>query len=63
MAATAPFDLLLDICKNIVGRSICALGEFSTGSLVRTIPRFRDEFQAHVDQQGCPFEKKYTEFR
>ncbi|HOE95863.1 MAG TPA: NADH-quinone oxidoreductase subunit NuoF [Candidatus Sumerlaeota bacterium] len=56
-------DLLLDICKNIVGRSICALGEFSTGSLVRTIPRFRDEFQAHVDQQGCPFEKKYTEFR
>lgn len=55
--------LLEDICANIAGRSICALGEFSTGSLVRTIPRFREEFQAHVDQGKCPFEKKYMEFR
>lgn len=55
-------ELLEDICKKIAGRSICALGEFSTGSIVRTVPRFRDEFQAHIDAKGCPFEKKYTEF-
>lgn len=55
-------ELLEDICKKIAGRSICALGEFSTGSIVRTVPRFRDEFQAHIDGKGCPFEKKYTEF-
>lgn len=55
-------DLLLDICKNIAKRSICALGEFATGSLVRTIPRFRDEFQAHIDEGKCPFKKEYTQF-
>lgn len=56
-------DLLEDICKKIAGRSICALGEFSTGSLVRTIPRFRDEFEQHISGKGCPFKKDYTEFR
>ena len=56
-------ELLENICKNIVGRSICALGEFSTGSLTKTIPRLRDEFQAHIDQKGCPFEKEYTRFK
>jgi NADH-quinone oxidoreductase subunit F len=55
-------ELLEDICRKIAGRSICALGEFATGSIVRTVPRFRDEFQAHIDGKGCPFEKKYTEF-
>lgn len=55
-------ELLENICKNITGRSICALGEFATGSLVRTIPRFREEFQAHIDGKCCPFDKKYTEF-
>ncbi|MEN6626921.1 MAG: NADH-quinone oxidoreductase subunit NuoF [Candidatus Sumerlaeia bacterium] len=55
-------ELLEEICGNITGRSICALGEFATGSLVRTIPRFREEFQAHIDQGKCPFEKGYTKF-
>jgi hypothetical protein len=56
-------ELLEDICRKIAGRSICALGEFSTGSIVRTVPRFRDEFQAHIDGQGCPFPKDFREFR
>ncbi len=55
-------ELLDDICRNITGRSICALGEFSTGSLVKTIPRLREEFQAHIDEGKCPFEKGYTKF-
>ncbi len=56
-------ELLEDICKKIVGRSICALGEFATGSLVRTIPRFREEFQRHVDEGKCPLGKGFTEFK
>jgi NADH-quinone oxidoreductase subunit F len=55
-------ELLEEICKHIAGRSICALGEFATGSLTRTIPRFREEFQAHIDQRQCPFQKEYTKF-
>ncbi len=60
---TEDIATLEDICKHIAGRSICALGEFSTGSLTRTIPRFRDEYQAHVDQKCCPFKKEYVNFR
>jgi NADH-quinone oxidoreductase subunit F len=56
-------ELLESITKQIVGRSICALGEFSTGSLTKTIPRFRDEYQAHIDQKKCPFEKAYMKFK
>lgn len=56
-------ELLEEITKHIAGRSICALGEFSTGSLARTIPRFREEFQAHIDQRSCPFKKEYTAFK
>jgi NADH-quinone oxidoreductase subunit F len=56
-------ELLEDICKHITGRSICALGEFATGSLVKTIPRFRNEFQTHVEMGKCPFDKTYTVFK
>lgn len=56
-------ELLEDICKHIAGRSICALGEFATGCLVKTIPRYREEFQAHIEQRKCPFEKGYMEFK
>jgi NADH-quinone oxidoreductase subunit F len=55
-------EILEDITGNITGRSICALGEFSTGSLVKTIPRFRAEYQAHIDLGKCPFEKAYARF-
>jgi NADH-quinone oxidoreductase subunit F len=55
-------ELLEDICTKIAGRSICALGEFSTGSLVRTIPRFREEFLRHIEEGKCPFEKEYVRF-
>jgi NADH-quinone oxidoreductase subunit F len=56
-------ELLEDITKHIAGRSICALGEFSTGSLTKSIPRFREEFQAHIDKHKCPFKKEYTVFK
>jgi NADH-quinone oxidoreductase subunit F len=55
-------EMLEDICRKITGRSICALGEFATGSLVRTIPRFRMEFQMHIDEKRCPFKMEYSTF-
>ena len=52
----ADLQTLLDTCDNIFGRSFCALGDGATSPIVSTIKYFRDEYIAHVEQGGCPFE-------
>jgi NADH-quinone oxidoreductase subunit F len=54
----SPEDLenLLDQCDNILGRSFCALGDGATSPITSSIEYFRDEYLAHLDQQGCPFD-------
>lgn len=47
--------MLLDICDNILGRSFCALGDFSTSNVVATIKYFYDEYEEHVRAGGCPY--------
>ncbi|WP_125773451.1 NADH-quinone oxidoreductase subunit NuoF [Antribacter gilvus] len=49
-------DLLLDLCDNILGRAFCALGDGATSPVTSSIKLFRDEYQAHVDGHGCPFD-------
>ena len=33
-----------------------ALGDFAAGPVAAYVARFRDEFQRHIDEGGCPFE-------
>lgn len=47
--------LLLDICDNILGRSFCALGDFSTSNIVATIKHFYDEYEEHIRLGRCPY--------
>jgi NADH-quinone oxidoreductase subunit F len=47
--------LLLDLSDNILGRSFCALGDFSTSNIVASIKYFYDEYQAHIEHRGCPY--------
>ena len=47
---------LLDTCDNIFGRSFCALGDGATSPIVSGVQHFRDEFVAHLDGRGCPFD-------
>jgi len=49
--------LLLDICDNILGRSFCALGDFSTSNVVASIKYFFDEYEEHIRQHGCPYQQ------
>jgi NADH-quinone oxidoreductase subunit F len=49
-------DLLLDQCDNILGRSFCALGDGATSPITSSIQYFRDEYLAHLEQGGCPFD-------
>ncbi|HET7735662.1 MAG TPA: NADH-quinone oxidoreductase subunit NuoF [Nocardioidaceae bacterium] len=49
-------DQLLDQCDNILGRSFCALGDGATSPITSSIQYFRDEYLAHLEQGGCPFD-------
>ena len=44
-----------DVAGNIIGRSFCALGDFSIAPITSTTALFRDEYMAHIKNKGCPF--------
>ena len=52
----ADLDLLLDQCDNILGRSFCALADGAASPIMSSIEYFRDEFIAHAEHGGCPFD-------
>ena len=57
-------DLLLDLCDNIAPgltwppqqTTICVLARRSPRRCTRRSQMFRDDFVAHVDHEGCPFD-------
>ena len=48
--------LLLDLCDNILGRAFCALGDGATSPITSSIEFFKDEYLAHIQAGGCPFD-------
>jgi NADH-quinone oxidoreductase subunit F len=54
-AGHAELDLLLSVCDRMVGRSLCALGDFATYPVASYARSYREEFEAHLDGRGCPF--------
>jgi NADH-quinone oxidoreductase subunit F len=54
-AELADLDLLLSVCDRILGKSLCALGDFAVYPVSSYLNKFHDEFVAHVEQGGCPF--------
>jgi NADH-quinone oxidoreductase subunit F len=51
----ADLDLVVEVCDRIEGKSLCALGDFAVWCVGSYVEKFRDEFQRHVDEGGCPF--------
>jgi NADH-quinone oxidoreductase subunit F len=49
-------DTLLDACDNILGRSFCALGDGATSPITSSVQYFKDEYVAHWEKRGCPFD-------
>jgi NADH-quinone oxidoreductase subunit F len=47
-------ELLLDICRNIEGNTICPLGDAAVPPVRSTITQFRHEYEYHVTQKKCP---------
>jgi NADH-quinone oxidoreductase subunit F len=49
-------EQLLDQCDNILGRSFCALGDGAVSPITSSIQYFREEYVAHLEHGGCPFD-------
>jgi NADH-quinone oxidoreductase subunit F len=54
-ADQAQLDLLVNVADRIMGRCLCALGDFAAGPVLEYVRAYRDEFQRHIDEGGCPF--------
>ena len=48
-------DLLMDVLDNVEGNTICALGEAFVYPLRSFVEKYRDEFEAHINNGGCPY--------
>jgi NADH-quinone oxidoreductase subunit F len=54
-AEQSELDLLLSVCDRILGKCLCPLGDAAAMPVASYVDKFRDEFQRHIDEGGCPF--------
>ncbi len=54
-ATQGDLDLLLSVCDRILGKCLCPLGDSDAIAVASYVDKFREEFQAHIDEGGCPF--------
>ena len=54
-AETSDLELLRNVCDRVLGKSLCALGDFAVYPVASYIDKYREEFVAHIEQGGCPF--------
>ncbi len=52
----ADIQQLLDTCDSIAGRAFCALGDAATAPVISSVTLFREEYERHVTEGGCPFD-------
>jgi NADH-quinone oxidoreductase subunit F len=46
-------DLLLSLCENIAGRTICALGDAAAWPVQGFLKHYRSEFEYHIEHKRC----------
>nr|VFJ51277.1 MAG: NADH dehydrogenase subunit F [Candidatus Kentron sp. DK] len=46
-------DKLMNVSKNIEGRTICALGDAAAWPVQSFVERFREEFEYHIEHKRC----------
>jgi len=52
-------ELILDACKNIMGRTICPLGDAAVMPTESIIKHFRNEFEYHIEHKTCLVKTDY----
>jgi len=48
-------DLLMDICDNMKGKTICPLSDAAAMPIESYLKYFGDEFEQHIVERACPF--------
>jgi NADH-quinone oxidoreductase subunit F len=52
-------ELILDVCDNMMGRTICPLSEAAVMPAQSFIWKFREEFDRHIGEQKCPYGNRF----
>jgi len=50
-------DTALDIAYNILGKTLCPLGDAAALPTISILKKFRHEFEEHLKLGACPYEK------
>ncbi len=51
-------DTALDVSYNILGKTLCPLGDAAAMPTISILKKFRHEFEEHLKLGGCPFDRK-----
>jgi NADH-quinone oxidoreductase subunit F len=51
----ADLEILKDVCRNMKGQTICVLSDSAAMPTESYLRHFQEEFEAHIQQGGCPF--------
>src|SRR5512145_315598 len=52
-------ELVLDVCDNMMGRTICPLADAAVMPAQSFIWKFREEFDRHILEKKCPFGNRF----
>jgi len=52
-------ELILDLCDNMMGRTICPLADAAVMPAQSFIWKFREEFDRHIGGQKCPYGNRF----
>jgi NADH-quinone oxidoreductase subunit F len=55
-AEATDLDLLDKVCDRMLGKSLCALGDFAVYPVSSYLRKYRSEFAEHIELRRCPFE-------
>lgn len=53
-------SLLENIANNILGNTICALGDAAAMPVISFVRKFPSEFELHIEKKGCPYKQHGT---
>jgi NADH-quinone oxidoreductase subunit F len=51
-------DTALDVSFNILGKTLCPLGDAAAMPMISILKKYRHEFEEHLKLGACPYEKK-----
>jgi NADH-quinone oxidoreductase subunit F len=53
-------DQLLDVCDQIMGKTICALGDAAAMPVIAFVKKYRHEFEEHIKLGRCPSKPEFA---